>query len=495
VSEHVERVDAVVVGSGAGGAPAAAALAEAGLEVLLLEAGPRWETRDFTGDEAQMLARLMKAATASDSGMELYAGACVGGSTVVNDALCWRPPPEVLARWRGEHGLTGLGEAVLAPHVERAWAEIGAAPTGRANLSRNARLLAAGAERLGWASEAMARNVRGCVNLGLCNLGCPSGAKQSALLTWVPRAERAGARVLALARVERVRIEAGRVRGVEGVRLDPTTGAPAAVLRVDAPLVVLAAGVLETPALLLRSGVAAGEGLQFHSSVYVTARFAEPVFAFYGPTMAWAVTEFSDVHGRRGPGYMLESVTASAAVTANSLPGAGLDLERAMAALPHLARTVVVLRDDTRGRLALARDGAARIAYDPVASDLGRIADAIRRLAQLYLAAGAEEVWLPIEGSAPIRSEAELDAALAGRTLGPRELTLLYAVHLFGGACMGGDPATSVCDEAGTVRGVAGLYVSDASSLPSNTGANPQVTIMANALRIAAGAAAGASAG
>jgi choline dehydrogenase-like flavoprotein len=493
VSGPALRADAVVVGSGAGGAPAAAALAEAGLEVLLLETGARWETGDFTGDEAQMLARLMKAATASDSGMELYAGACVGGSTVVNDALCWRPPPEVLARWRDEHGLAGLSEAALAPHVDRAWAEIGAAPTGRANLSRNARLLASGAARLGWAGEAMARNVRGCVNLGLCNLGCPSGAKQSALVTWVPRAERAGARVLPLAQVERVRIEAGRVRGVEGVRLDPATGAPAGALGVDAPLVVLAAGVLETPALLLRSGIAAGEGLQFHSSVYVTACFEEQVSAFYGPTMAWAVTEFSDVQGGRGPGYMLENVTASAAVTANSLPGSGLAHERAMAALPHLARTVVVLRDDTRGRLSLARDGSARVAYDPGAGDLGRIADAIRRLAQLYLAAGAEEVYLPIEGSAPIRSEAELGAALADRVFGPRELTLLYAVHLFGGACMGGGRG-SVCDEAGAVRGVAGLYVSDASSLPGNTGVNPQVTIMANALRIAEGAAAGARA-
>ena len=483
-----------MVGSGAGGAPIAAALAEAGLEVVLLEAGARLETRDFTGDEAALLPQLMKATTVARSGMELYAGACVGGSTVVNDALCWRPPPEVLASWRSEHGLPGLTDAALAPHVERVWAEIGAAPTGRVNLSRNARLLARGAERLGWAGEAMARNVRGCANLGLCNLGCPTGAKQSALLTWVPRAERAGARVVPLARVERVLVEGGRARGVEGAVLDRQTREPAGELCVDAPLVVLAAGVLESPALLLRSGVAAGEGVQFHSSVYVTARFAEPVFGFYGPTMAYAVTEFSDVHGRRGPGFMLENVTASPAVTANALPGFGTELERAMRALPHLARTVVVLRDRTRGRVSLARDGRPRIAYDPVPEDLARIADAIARLARLYLAAGAEEVWLPIEGSAPVRREADL-GEIAARPLGPRDLTLLYAVHLFGGACMAGDPARGPCDESGAVRGVAGLYVGDASSLPTNTGANPQVTIMANALRIADGAAAAVRAG
>jgi choline dehydrogenase-like flavoprotein len=479
----------VVVGSGAGGAPAAAALAEAGLDVVLLEAGARLETRDFTGEEAALLPRLLKAATAAGSGMELYGGACVGGSTVVNDALCWRPPPEVLAAWRREHGLGGLTEAAFAPHVERAWAEIGAAPTGRANLSRNARLLARGAERLGWSGAPMARNVRGCANLGLCNLGCPTGAKQSALRTWVPRAERAGARVVPRARVERVVVEGGRARGVAGVVLDPASGARAGALRVDAPLVVLAAGVLETPALLLRSGIAAGEGVQLHSSLYVTARFREPVFGFYGPTMAYAVTEFSDVHGRRGPGFMLENATASPAVTAHALPGFGADLERAMAALPHLARTVVVLRDRARGRVSLDRAGGARIAYEPAPEDLARLAEAIAHGARLYLAAGAEEVWLPIEGSAPVRREADL-AGIAARRLVPRDLTLLYAVHLFGGACMAGDPARGPCDESGAVRGVAGLYVGDASSLPTNTGANPQVTIMANALRIAALAAA-----
>jgi choline dehydrogenase-like flavoprotein len=481
-----------VIGSGAGGAPAAAALAEAGLEVVVLEAGARWETRDSDGDEARMLARLVKATTAPDSGMELYAGACVGGSTVVNDALCWRPPPEVLARWRDEHGLAALADAALAPHADRVWAEIHATPTERANLSRNAEALARGARRMGWAGEAMPRNVRGCANLGLCNLGCPSGAKQSALLTWVPRAERAGARVLPLARAERVVVDAGRVRAVEGVRLDPATGAPAESLHVEAPLVVVAAGVLETPALLLRSGLSAGEGLQFHSSAYVTARFAEPVLGFFGPTMAYAVTEFADVHGHTGPGYMLENVTVAPTTTAASLPGFGAEHERAMAALPHLARTVVVLRDETRGRLALARDGTPRIAYDPVAHDLARLRDAIGRLARLYLAAGAEEVWLPVEGYAPVRREGDL-AALAERTIGPRDLTLLYAVHLFGGACMGRDPAAGACDERGAVWGAEGLYVADASAFPTNTGANPQVTIMANALRVAAGAAAARS--
>lgn len=182
---------------------------------------------------------------------------------------------------------------------------------------------------------------------------------------------------------------------------------------------------------------------------------------------------------------MLENVTAAPMTTAASLPGFGTALERAMAALAHLARTVVVLRDETRGSLTLDRPSARGVvSYMPAVNDLERMGLAIRQLARLYLAAGAEEVWLPIEGLASIRREADL-VVLDGRTFSPRDFTLLYAVHLFGGATLSATPKAGACDESGQVWGVTGLYVSDASCLPSNTGVNPQITIMANALRIA----------
>lgn len=478
----VAAADAVVVGTGAGGAPVAAVLAEAGLDVVVLEAGPRLSSGDFTGDEAEMTARLYAMNAATDSGMALYGGRCVGGSTVVNDALCFRPPPEILATWRIGHGLGAFDDAAFAPFVDRAWADVHATPTGPRNLNKNAHRLALGAKRLGWASSATPRNVRDCVNLGLCNLGCPTNAKQSTLLTYVPRAERAGARVLDGVAVERVETAGGRITAVQARR----AGRP---LRVRTPLVVLAAGVLGTPPILQRSGVAAGHDVQVHASVHVSAEFAEPVHAYYGPTMSWAVHELADVNGHDGPGVMIESVAGHPLVTAPTVPGFGAAHEAVMRRLPHLARALVVGRDRSRGRI----DAAGRVTYPVLAEDLERLRAGMIGAARAYLAAGARAVHLPVHGLAPIRSARDLGRAREV-AFAPSRLALLYAVHLFGGAAMSGRRGAGVLDERGAVSGVRGLYVADASTLPTNTGVNPQITILANALRIAAGIAAEARA-
>lgn len=471
--------DVVVIGTGAGGGPAAATLAEAGLDTLVLEAGPRLGAGDFRDDEWTMRTRLGRITASGDGLQSFYAGACAGGSTVVNDALCWRPPPDVLETWQREHGLTPLGDAALAPYVARAWRDVHAEPTGPSHVNRNAAALARGAQALGWANEAMPRNVRGCARLGRCNLGCPIDAKQSTLVAYLPRAERSGARVLAETRARRVRIEAGRVVGVEAQRSDGTP------LSIDAPRVVVAAGALASGPLLAQSGVAnAGDGFAAHSSVYVTARFSEPIHGYYGPTMAWAVSEFSDVNGHAGPGYMLENAAVRTLQTAGALPDAGAEHERAMAALPFLAHTVVVLRDRTRGRVAARGAGRPAVDYALSAEDLERLRHALEHSARLYLAAGAEEVWLPLHGYGALRSEADL-ARLSDLSFDRTQLSLLYAVHLFGGARMGSARGSSVCDPDGGVWGVAGLSVADAAALPSNTGVNPQITIMANALRVA----------
>jgi choline dehydrogenase-like flavoprotein len=302
------------------------------------------------------------------------------------------------------------------------------------------------------------------------------------LLAYVPRAERAGARVLGDTRVERLVVDEGRVRAVEIARLDPATRAVRERARVDTPLVCVAAGVLGTPALLQRSGLRAGDGVQFHSSLHVTARFAEPIHGYYGPTMAYAIDELSDVDGRGGPGVMIESVSAHPVPTAGALPGFGAAHEDLMRRLAHYARALVVIRDRTRGRI----DAGGAVDYRLEASDVERLRAGMAAAARAYLAAGAIEIHLPVFGSAPLRTDTDC-ARFGAEPLDSTALTSLYAVHLFGGAAMAARPEAGACDERGACFGVRGLYVADAAGLPSNTGVNPQITIMANALRVAAG--------
>jgi choline dehydrogenase-like flavoprotein len=300
-------------------------------------------------------------------------------------------------------------------------------------------------------------------------------------VTYVPRAERAGAVVLARTRAERIRIEAGGVTGVDAVQLDLTTGEPGERVAIDAPLVCVAAGVMATPALLLRSGVpgVTGDGVAVHSSTHVVARFAEPVNGFYGPTMGFAVTEFATLLGPTGPGVMIENAATHPIGTAGVIPGIGAEHAARMAQLPYLAKALVLVRDSARGRAAA--DGT--ISYVHHADDMARLRLGMSEAARAYLAAGAEEVWLPLQGFPAVRRAQDL-VALEKRPLDASSFTLLYAVHLFGGAAMG---RHGPCDEEGHCGGVRGLYVTDASGLPTNTGVNPQVTIMANALRIASG--------
>jgi hypothetical protein len=187
---------------------------------------------------------------------------------------------------------------------------------------------------------------------------------------------------------------------------------------------------------------------------------------------------------------MLENTSVLPLVTASALPDFGEPHARAMQALPFLARAVVVLRDRARGRACARGEGTARIDYRLADGDLARLRDGVLSLARLYLAAGALEVFAPVHGLGPLRREADL-ARLSDLAPDPTRLAFLYAVHLFGGAAMGGRRAASVCDPQGRSWELRGLHVADASALPGNTGVNPQITIMANALRVAEGIAAG----
>ena len=256
------RADVVVVGSGAGGGVVAAELAEGGLDVVVVEEGGWFGTEDFGPDAGGALRGMYR-----DAGMRMALGnppvifsegRCVGGSTVINGGMTWRTPDRILDDWHREHGV----EHIRAPDMER-WFErverrVSAGRQPRWSIGRDNQLLEEGAKRLGWHAVTNIRNQLHCAGTNNCAFGCPTGAKRSVIVSYLPRALTFGARVLANARVDQILMDGRRALGVAGPGFE-----------VRAERTIVCGGAVQTPALLQSSGVrsasgALGERLSLH---------------------------------------------------------------------------------------------------------------------------------------------------------------------------------------------------------------------------------------
>jgi len=475
VNSSTLHADACVVGGGAGGAVVAAELAEGGANVVVLEQGPEHDANGFTARPPQMLARLYRdggqTMTLGLPPIGLPLGRGIGGTTLINSGTCFRTPAHVLDQWRTNFGLE-LDEASLAPcfaQVERALSVAEVAPD---LAGRNAAVIRRGAERLGWSHGYLKRNARGCVGSGVCAFGCPTSAKQHTGITYVPRARAAGATVLTGTDVRRVLVHGQRGAGVQGRQ---ATGVLARTadgrgVEVRAPLVVIAAGTIHTPILLARSGIGGASGqlgrnLSLHPATAAVARMEDRVDMARGVPQSFYVDEFAR------EGIMLETIAGPPAYVAMSLPLTGRAHADAMAAYPHLAQVGLMVCDQGRGEVrSVGR--RALIRYDLGRAEVDKFRAGIARLDALLRAAGAREVYLPLpRGVVATRARA-------------RDLKLM-AFHPLGTARADARAAHGVVDGDLAVHGVAGLYVADASVLPSAPGVNPQMTIMALATRLA----------
>ncbi|WP_354639527.1 GMC family oxidoreductase [Kitasatospora camelliae] len=475
--------DAVVVGSGAGGAIAARTLAGAGLRVIVLEEGRHHTTAEF----ARRLPLDRFTDLYRDGGATvllgrppvlLPTGRAVGGTTVVNSGTCYRTPDRVLERWRSRHGLIDLADpAAFAADLDEVERTLRVAVQPVDVLGRNGLLALAGAERLGWAAGPLRRNAPGCRGSTQCVVGCPAGAKQSVQLSVLPDACAAGARIVTSARVLRVLTDPDRPGGprAAGIAARRPDGSRFEVL---APLVVVAAGALESPALLRRSGLGGhpgtGRNLAVHPATSLAGRFAEPVAA--GP----AVLQSAGIEELHGQGVLIEATAPPPGLGSFVLPGVGRELRAELEAADRLATFGAMIADRPRGRVLGGRRTLLRYDLDP--ADGRTLLRAVEATGRLLFAAGAEEVLTGLPRHPRVRSTAELREVLA-RT-GPDALHL-SAFHPSGTVALGADPATAPADAWGRLRGVHGVLVADASGLPSCPGVNPQLTIMALALGIA----------
>jgi choline dehydrogenase-like flavoprotein len=495
-SETRVRAGVCVVGSGAGGAVAAARLAEAGHDVVLLEEGGYWRPEQFTEREGEMTARLYAEGgtrATDDLAFPLLQGRSVGGGTTVNWLVMLRTPEWVLEEWAAEHGTSGMRPADLAPVFDRVEEETHTRLVPDDAHNPPNRMLLRGARALGWSAHAVRVNAHGCVRSGFCGLGCRYGARRAAADVYVPAALAAGARLFTDVRVERVEMaEQGGgapLKRVHAAVLDRETGAPRGRLTVEAPVVVLAAGAVGTPALLQRSGMGGGgvgRYLRLHPTTAAFGRYGQEMYGAGGMPLSTVCDEF--IRGSDGYGFWIETPPFYPALSAAALPGFGTAHRALMESLPGMASMIVLVRDGadrmaSQGSVTVDRGGRTRIRYRLGPTERGKLLRGLDAAARMHFAAGAEEVSTLHARARRMRSPAELKA-MALRPSGANQLGVLSA-HVNGTCRMGTDPETSGCTPDGERHGVPGLYVADGSLLPTAPGVNPQETIMALATVIA----------
>jgi choline dehydrogenase-like flavoprotein len=463
------RVDAdvCVIGAGAGGAVVAAELAEGGMRVAMLEEGQWHDPDGFTASMPRMLAQLYRdggqTVTVGEPPILLPLGRGLGGTTLVNSGTCFRTPAHVLERWQREFGVD-VSEQSLRPCFERVERALSVSEVTPELAGGNAEVARRGAERLGWSHGYLRRNARGCVGSGVCTLGCPTSAKQHTGITYIPRAQRAGARIVTGARVQRVIVERGRACGAQAQM------AGGGSMEVRAPIVVVAAGTIYTPLLLRRSGVGSqsgqlGRNLSVHPATAIFARMPDVVDMSRGVPQSFYVDEFAR------EGIMFEGAAGPPAYAAMALPLTGRSHADAMADYRRLALFGLMVSDSSRGSVrTLARRPLIR--YDLVDDDLMRFRLGLARVRELFEAAGAREVYLPLpHGVRPEHARV-------------RDLKLM-AFHPLGTARADARPTHGVVDGDLAVHDLEGLYVADGAAAPSSLGVNPQLTIMALATRLA----------
>ena len=473
----------VIVGSGAGGATMAAELAEAGVDVVMIEEGGYHPTESFTPDTLRALRTLYRdgggGMTVGRPSVLFAEGRCVGGSTVVNGGMSWQTPGQVLERWAEQEDVRAIGERDMDPYFARAEARHSVGLQDPETIGRDSELLKAGAEASGWSVVPNRRNQLHCAGTNCCTSGCPTGAKRSMLVTSVPRALALGARLFADCRVDRVTRSAGAATGVTGHFIRPG-GVRGPRLTVRAPAVIVAGGAIQTPALLARSGLRSASGqlgrnLSMHPNAHVIAFFDSDVSGWRGVHQAFQVREFTS------EGLILTATNLPPPMQAALLPAYGRELGELMADYNRVVTAGPLVTDSGAGRVRNVPGLGPQVFYRLTDATAARLVRGVELTAQALFAAGARRILLPFDGAPEVRSPGQLRDLLARPV--PKRSIQVYSIHLMGTARMSEDPRRGVTDSFGAFHGVPGLTVADASLFPGPIGVNPMETVIALAMR------------
>ena len=475
--------DVIIVGSGAGGGVMAAELSEAGYDVIVFEEGGHYRTDQFTTKAGEMVPKLYRAGgamrTIGTPAVDWSEGRAVGGSTVINGGISWRTPDHVLQQWHDADRIDGISPARMERYFRRVESRVSVRLQDAGTVGRDNELLRHGANKLGWRLVENPRNQVHCAGSNMCGFGCPTGAKQGVHLTYIPRAVSFGARVYSDVCVEKL-LKEGRIIGGVSARTVNATGESGKRIIARAPITVVCGGGIQTPALLLRSGVRSpsgqiGRNLYLHPNVKVQALFDDQVKGWQGVHQAYQVREFEK------QGAFFAAVNLPPSLLSMTIPYYGKELAECMDQYNQIVNAGVLLDDSVSGRVRVGPGGQPLAFYNCTPADGERAVRMTAQLAKLLFAAGARKVISPFRGVPDLYSVDDSDRLAQSKVrLDQMEF---FSVHLMGTARMGSDPRQSVCDSYGKVHGAEGLWVSDASLFPSPLGVNPMITIMALSTR------------
>ncbi|MDG6951171.1 MAG: GMC family oxidoreductase N-terminal domain-containing protein [Nitrososphaerota archaeon] len=501
--EHDTKLtcDVVVAGSGAGGSVIADSLASAGYSVIVVEQGPYETSETFRQDEMRMMQKLFQqsgTAATADLSFVLLAGRGAGGGTTVNWNTCLKPPPRVLSEWENGFGVDGVTGPGFASMLDSVWKGI-RVTASESQLNRNNAVLRDGCRALGFKDgtdyHVIERNAVGCrQRCDFCTYGCIYAAKQSTALTYLPSAQSKGARFVFDARVERVVIEGGAAKGVVATC---RSGGREFRLDISARAVVAACGGIESPALLLRSGVKdrnVGAYLRLDPTVAVGGVFEDPVYPWKGPPQTIAVWKFIDLDGTYH-GFWVEAAPAHPGLFAMSIPWVNgrRHKEFMQRYYARSSAAIVLLRERSSGRVAVGKDGYPRVTYELEKADKDTLVRGMEETARILSAAGATGIWTTHssgvfagDGTSKV-GPSDLDsfsAALRREGVRPNRM-MLYSAHLMGSCRMSADPSLGPTSPSGELHTVKNLFVGDSCVFPTTPAVNPMISIMAMALRTA----------
>ncbi len=496
--DRVVEADVAIVGTGAGGGVTAEILARAGLKVVMIEEGPLKSSRDFKMREADAYPALYQEAATrktADKAIGILQGRAVGGSTTVNWTSSFRTPAGTLAWWQDKYGMAAYAPETMAPWFAMMEERLHIRPWETAPNENND-LLRRGAAKLGIPTASIARNVKGCWNLGYCGMGCPTNAKQSMLVTTIPAALAHGAMLFMNTRAHKFSFRGDRVDHLlcQALTADGLA-ASGRTIRVQARHYVLAGGDINSPALLLRSEAPDPRGLLgkrtfLHPTVLSAGLYEQKVDGFAGAPQSVYSDHFLETQPIDGPmGYKLEAPPLHPMLFATTMPGFGAQHAAMMRQFAHTHVLIALLRDGFHadspgGTVRLRGDGSPVLDYPFTDYIWDGVRRALLSMAEIQFAAGARSVYPVHEMAEAYPSWSAAKKAINALPYQPL-LTRVASAHVMGGCPMSAEAASGIVTPDGRYRGVANLSVHDGSVFPTSLGANPQLSIYAISAKMA----------